>query len=356
MKRSKPRIYLPRREFLLKGGAGVFGTIIAASTLDSVFGAQTPSVENVKANLHAMKFGEYNPNYAAQWTYRLAQSLGYLKEVGINDFEVVLSEQYMPGLIGHSLDITHADTDVLLGSGLKSKLPIKMISCYRQNEWWIMGVRKGINKPEDLKGAKITGGQLNGRNTWVQREIVKKLGLNPDKDVTFVPIGGGSDNRLRAVINGQVDAASLFPRHKAPLEKAGGKFLYSQLHHTPQESFAALGGWLSKNEDTAYAFTRADIKARQWLYKPENKEKAYDIMVKFGYKIPENFRNLYQVELDQISPDGGFDSAAVMDEFVESLGVIGTLPKGFDWRKYVDMKYVWAAQKALGLPKRPASL
>jgi ABC-type nitrate/sulfonate/bicarbonate transport system substrate-binding protein len=245
---------------------------------------------------------------------------------------------------------------VLLGSALKSKLPIKMISCYRQNEWWITGVRKGIEKPADLKGGKITGGPLNGRNTYVQREIVKQLGLNPDKDVTFVPVGGGSDNRLRALVNGQVDAASLFPRHKAPLEKAGGKFIYSQLHHTPQESFAALGGWLTKNEDTAYAYIRADIKARQWLFKPENKDKAYEIMVKLGYKIPDQFRNLYQVELDQISPDGGFDSAAVMDEFVESLAAIGTLPKGFDWHKNVDMTYVWAAQKALGLPKRPASL
>src|SRR5689334_15073821 len=126
MKRQKPQLHLPRREFLKMGGAGVLGTIIAAGTLDSVFGAQTPSVENVMANLHSMKFGEFNPNYAAQWTYRLAQSLGYLKEVGINDFEVVLSEQYIPGLIGNSLDITHSDTDVLFGSGLKSKLPIKM--------------------------------------------------------------------------------------------------------------------------------------------------------------------------------------------------------------------------------------
>ncbi|MCC7079674.1 MAG: ABC transporter substrate-binding protein [Burkholderiales bacterium] len=356
MKRQKPRIYLPRRDFLLKGGAGVLGTIIAAGTLDSVFAAQTPNVEHARANLHALKMGEYNPNYASQWSYRIAQSLGYLKEVGIDDFEVVLSDQYMPGLIGHSLDVTHSDTDVLFGSGLKSKLPIKMISCYRQNEWWILGVRKGISKPEDLKGKKVTGGQLSGRNTYVLREILKSVGLNPDKDVTFVPMGGGSDNRLRALVNGQVDGAHLLPRHKALLEKSGGKFLYSQLHHTPQEAWAALGGWLAKNEDTAYAYVRADIKARQWLFKPENKDKAYDIMIKLGYKIPDEFKQLYQVVLDQISPDGGFDNAAVMDEFVQSLGVIGTLPKGFDWRPYVDMKYVWAAQKALGLPKRPASL
>jgi len=76
MKRQKPQLVLPRREFLKMGGAGVLGTIIAASTLE-VAGAQRPSVENVKANLHALKMGDFNPNYAAQWTYRLAQALGY---------------------------------------------------------------------------------------------------------------------------------------------------------------------------------------------------------------------------------------------------------------------------------------
>jgi ABC-type nitrate/sulfonate/bicarbonate transport system substrate-binding protein len=352
----KPVVHLPRREFLIRGGAGVLGTIIAAGTPPLAYGAQQPSAEHAMANLQAIKVGEFNPNYASQWSVRLAQALGYLKEVGINDMKVILSEQYMPGLIGGSLDITHSDTDVLFGSGLKSKLPIKMISCYRHAEWWIMGVRKGINKPADLKGAKITGGSLNGRNTLIQRQIVRKLGLDPDKDVEFVPMGGGSDKRLAAVINGQVDAASLFPRHKAPLEKAGGKFLYEQIHHTPQESYAALGTWLSKNEDTADAYVRADVKARQWLFKPENKQKAYDTMIKLGFKIPDQFKNLYQVELDQISPDGGFESAAVMDDFVKDLEAIGTLPKNFDWRKYVDLKYVWAAQKELGLKKRPDSI
>lgn len=354
MKNQKPQIHLPRREFLIRGGAGVIGTIIAASTLN-VAGAQTPSVENVMANLHKLTDGEYNPNYASQWSVRLAQSLGYMKEVGIDDFQVVLSEQYIPGLIGGSLDVSHSDTDVLFGSALNSKLPMKIISCYRDNEWWIMGVRKGINKPEDLKGGKITGGGLNGRNTLVMKQVLRLMGLDPDKDVTFVPMHGGSDKRMSALINGQVDGASVFPRHKAPLEKAGGKFIYEKLHHTPQESYVAMGSWLEKNEDTAYAFVRADIKARQWLMKPENKNKAFDIMVKLGYNVPETFKKLYKTELDQISADGGFDVKS-MDAFVKDLESTKTLPAGFDWRPYVDMKYVWAAQKALGLPKRPASL
>jgi ABC-type nitrate/sulfonate/bicarbonate transport system substrate-binding protein len=259
-------------------------------------------------------------------------------------------------MIGGSLDITHGDTSVFLGSGEASGLPVKMIALYRDKEWWIMGVRKGIETAEDLKGAKITGGSLDGRNTWVMKQVVTELGLDPEKDVEFVPVSGASDGRLQALLAGTVDAASLFPRHQAGLEQAGGKFLYQQLHQAPQEGFGSMGDWLAKNEDTAYAWARADVKARQWLFDPANKDAAYKTMRDLGFEIPPEFEAQYELELDQISPDGGFESAEVMDQFVASLAVTGDVPQGLDWRKYVDMKYVWAAQEAAGLPKRPAAL
>jgi ABC-type nitrate/sulfonate/bicarbonate transport system substrate-binding protein len=354
--KDKPVLHLPRREFLKRGGMGVLGTFIAAGTLGSVAGVQRVSAENVMANMNSLKMGEFNPNYATQWSYRLAQALGHLKENGIDEFEVILSDEYMPGLIGGSLDITHGDTSVFFGAGEASGLPVKLISLHRDKEWWIMGVRPGIESVEDLKGAKITGGQLEGRNTYVQKEIVKKLGLDPNSDVEFVPMSGGSDGRLQALLAGTVDAASLFPRHRFGLEEAGGKFLFAEITSAPQEGFAAMGDWLEKNEDTARAFVHADTKARQWLFDPANKDEAYKIMIDLGYEIPPAFVELYQVELDQISPDGGFESAETMDNFVKELQGTGDLPEGLDWRKYVDMTYVWSAQDALGLPKRPPSL
>lgn len=349
-------LVLPRRDVLKMGGAGVLGTFIAAATFDGIAGAQTPSMKAVKANLNKLRMGDFNPNYATQWTYRLAQALGYLKEVGIEEFTVTLSDQYIPGLIGGSLDITHGDTDAFIGAAAKSGLPIKQISIYRDKEWWIMGVRKGINSPADLKGKKITGGSLDGRNTWVMKQVVKDLGLDPDKDVEFVPMSGASDKRLQALIAGTVDAASLFPRHKFGLEDAGGKLLYAKTRSAPQEGFGVMGSWLSKNEDTAAAYVLADLKARQWLFKPENKEKAYQIMVDLGYSIPDSFKKLYKEELDQISPDCGFENAAAMDAFCDNLKSTGKIPKDMDWRKVIDMTYVWEAQKALGLPKRPPSV
>jgi ABC-type nitrate/sulfonate/bicarbonate transport system substrate-binding protein len=354
--KDKPVLRLPRREFLKRGGMGVLGTFIAAGTLGGVTGIQRARAETVMANLKSLKMGDWNPNYAGQWAYRLAQALGYLEEVGIDDFEVILSEEYIPGLIGGSLDITHCDTDVLFGASEASGLPMKLISIYRHREWWIMGVRAGIETPEDLKGAKISGGSLDGRNTYIQRQLVTKMGLDPNSDVEFVPMSGASDGRLQALLAGTIDGASVFPRHRAGLEQAGGKFLIEELTNTPQEGFGVMGSWLENNEDTAYAYCYADIKARQWLFDPANKDRAYQIMIDLGYEIPPEFVALYEVELEQISPDGGFESAEAMDQFVADLIVTGDLPEGIDWRKFVDMKYVWAAQEALGIPKRPATV
>jgi len=352
---KKHQIVLPRREFLMKGGAGVLGMFVAAATFNRA-GAQTPDMMHIMANLKTLRMGDFNPNYATQWSYRLASALGYFKDVGIDNLEVTLSEEYMPGLIGGSLDITHGDTSVFFGSGDKSGLPITMVSLYRDKEWWIMGVRKGIETFDDLKGKKITGGGLQGRNTWIMKQVLIENGLDPEKDVEFVPMSGGSDARLQALLAGTVDAASLFPRHQAGLEAAGGKFISQKLHSVPQEGFASMGTWLSANEDTAYAWALADLKARKWMFDPANKDQSYKIMRGLGFDIPPAFEAQYKLELDQISPDGGFESADVMDKFVASLAVTGDLPEGLDWRKYVDMKYVWAAQEALGLPKRPASL
>jgi ABC-type nitrate/sulfonate/bicarbonate transport system substrate-binding protein len=348
-------IRLGRRDFLRKGSAGVLGTIIAASTLNKA-GAQTPSIDNIVANLRTIKMGDFNPNYANQWTFRLVQALGYLEEVGMDGIEIILSDEYVPGLVGGSLDIAHGDTSAFLAAGVASGLPITMISLHRSAEWWIMGVTAGIETPEDLKGKIITGGSLDGRNTYIMRQALIRMGLDPNTDVQFVPSSGGSDSRLGALLAGQVQGASLFPRHEAPLVEAGGKFIFEELVSAPQESFAVMGDWLEANADTARAWLVADIKARKWLLDPANKEQAYQIMIDLGYEIPDSFRDLYEVEIAQFSPDGGFESAQVMDDFVAELALTGDVPEGLEWRPFFNLQYLWEAQEALGLPRRPPSI
>ena len=90
IKSKKPVITLSRRNVLKAGGMGILGIIASSST--GMFGLQKVSAANIHSNLKKLRIGDFNPNYAAQWSWRLAQGLGYMEEVGIMDFEVFLTD------------------------------------------------------------------------------------------------------------------------------------------------------------------------------------------------------------------------------------------------------------------------
>ena len=111
--------------------------------------------------------------------------------------------------------------------------------------------------------------------------------------------------------------------------------------------------WGAKNEDALYAWQYAELKARQWLHDPANKDEAYAEMRAKGFDIPPEFEAQYETELNQICKDGGF-TAASMDSFAQGVRDLGQVPPDFDWRDAVDLRFLHAAQDALGIPRRPA--
>ena len=352
LKKDKTKILLPRREVLLKGGLGALGMAIGATALPFK-GAWAMDSSKVQSSVNKIRMADWNPNYAAQWSWRLAQFKGFYEEHGINEIDFYLTDTYFPGLIGGSLDIAHSDTDILFGSAAASGKPLKMLSVYRDKEWWIMGVGKGINSFEDLKGGKVSGGGLGGRNTWIQRQILIQNGIDPDNDLEVVPMKGGSDGRMKAIIAGVLQGGSVFPRHEKGLTDNGGQFLSATLYEVPQEGFITNMEWGDNNEDALYAWQYAELKARQWLHDPANKEAAYAEMRAKGFDIPPEFEAQYETELNQICKDGGFDAAS-MDSFAQGVRDLGQVPPDFDWRDAVDLRFLHAAQESLGIPKRPA--
>ena len=352
LKRQKTQILLPRREVLLSGSMGALGMAIGASALPFK-GAFAMDAAAVQSSVSKIRMADWNPNYAAQWSWRLAQFKGFYETAGIDEIEFYLTDTYFPGLIGGSLDIAHSDVDVLFGSAAASGAPLKLLSVYRDKEWWIMGVGEGIDTFDDLKGGKISGGGLGGRNTWIQREILKENGINPDSDVEMVPMKGGSDGRMKAIIAGVLQGGSVFPRHEKGLTDNGGKFISANIKEVPQEGFITNMEWGAKNEDALYAWQYAELKARQWLHDPANKESAYAEMRSKGFDIPPEFEAQYETELNQICKDGGFAEAS-MDSFAQGVRDLGQVPPDFDWRDAVDLRFLHAAQDALGIPRRPA--
>jgi ABC-type nitrate/sulfonate/bicarbonate transport system substrate-binding protein len=297
--------------------------------------------------------GMNNPNYATQLPVYIALDKGYFKEVGINDVKVVTSDEFVAGLVGGSIDISQGDTDQWLNAAQKSR-KIVYLGTYRSKEWHILGASKDVKSPQDLIGKKVTAGQRGGRNEYVLKTMLQEIGVDPSK-VGFVPLGGGSDARLQALINNQVQGAVIFPRHIKPLEGAGGRTLYNKLTEVPQEGVATRTDFLDKNRATVVAYWKATLKARQYMQDSSHKAEILQIMRNHKFEIPPDFEALYSTEIEQVSPDGGLDTAK-MDELVQQEQQLDIISKDLDWKQYTKLDPLWEAQQALGLPRNPSQL
>jgi ABC-type nitrate/sulfonate/bicarbonate transport system substrate-binding protein len=346
--------WIVRRSWLVAaivvGAAALSGCGGGGNESSGGTGGGTSGANAVKSSITV---GINNPNYATQLPIFIAKAKGYFDEVGIKNVRVITTDNFVPGLVGGSLDLSQGDTDQWLTAAQKSG-KVVYVATYRDKEWHMLGVSKDIKAPQDLVGKKVTAGERGGRNEFVLKTMLSKIGVNPD-DVDFVPLGGGSDARLQALINNQVQGAVIFPRHEQPLKDSGGKIIFRDLADVPQEGIATRTDYLQDNRATVVAFLKATLKARQYMQDLSRRDEILKIMRDAKFDIPPEFEALYKTEIDQVSPDGGFDPAQ-MDELVKEEQDLDIIPADLNWRDLVDLGPLHDAQDALGLDQRPGSL
>lgn len=297
-----------------------------------------------------MAIGMNSPTYSTQMTTYVAIDEGFFAEEGIEPVSVVTAENYVAGLVGGSLQITQGDTNTLLAAAQKDP-DVVLLGAYRYKEFQELALAPGIENVDELKGKTVTGGEAGSRNEAVVKQLLTKEGVEPS-EVNFVPFGGGSDDRLTALLAGKIQATNLFPRHKKKLEEEGGKFVTEDLVSLPQESIATTKSYLEDHEEAVIAYWRAMLKARKFVHEEKNKDRTLEISKEHKLEVTPEFEEVWPEEVVQISPDGGFEPAA-MDKLVKEEQELELLPADLEWKQYFDFKPLWTAQKESGLKENP---
>jgi ABC-type nitrate/sulfonate/bicarbonate transport system substrate-binding protein len=297
-----------------------------------------------------MSIGMNSPTYSTQMTTYVAIDEGFFAEEGIEPVDVVTAENYVAGLVGGSLQITQGDTNTLLAAAQKDP-DVVLLGAYRYKEFQELALAPGIENVDELKGKTVTGGERGSRNEAVVKQLLAKEGINED-EVNFVPFGGGSDDRLSALLAGKIQGTNLFPRHKKKLEEEGGKFVTEDLVSLPQESIATTKSYLEDHEEAVVAYWRAMLKARKFVHEEKNKERTLEISKDHKLEVTPEFEEVWPEEVVQISPDGGFEPAA-MTKLVKEEQELELLPSDLEWKQYFDFKPLWQAQEEAGLKQNP---
>jgi len=306
-------------------------------------------------SLTQVKLAIDNDDFMNQLAWMVADER-YWPDLGFEEeADVVASDEYLAGLFGGDVWVAQGESDVIWAALAEGSVPLRIIGVEKDTEAFFLGIGEGVD-PDDLSGLKISGGPPGDRNITVGERILEDMGYSPD-DLEWVSVDGGSDERLTALIAGQIDVAVLQPRHIIPLEDAGGEMIHQEYEDSPQEVWVVKEETLAENEPAVCAYLEGRIAAKQWIGEGEdytdNQDTAVAIAEERGLDPSEGDLSEWEAEITgNWSMDGG-SPAESFAQWTEDMIANENVPEDFDWTEHVDFDCLWQAQETLGLELNP---
>jgi len=306
-------------------------------------------------SLTQVRLADDNGDYHDQIVYRTAEAR-YWPELGFTEpADVVVSSDYIAGLVGGSVWIGQGESDAIWGAMAEGSVPLRFVGVHMDIENWILGIREGVD-PDNLEGLRITGGEPGTRNVTTGEKMVEELGVDPGS-MEWVSVPGGSEARFRALIGGQVDVAVLQADLIEPLEEEGGTLIYNEQKEVPQAGWVVTAETMEQNRDAVCAFIEGQLQTRQWISEGDDHTANLDEMVEIGREFdlePSDTDLAAWSEFagTSLALDGGA-GAETFEEWNVDMAGLGVVPEGFDWTAHTDFSCLWEAQEKLGLEPNP---
>lgn len=127
-------------------------------------------------------------------------------------------------------------------------------------------VNASIKKPQDLKGKKLAVSTFGSLTDFLERDIIKKHGMDPDRDVIIISVGNEPE-RLQALASGAVDAADLSYPVDIQAERLGFKVLWNARQEVtyPSMSVVTRRKSIVDDRDTVMRMVKSHVEAIHYL-------------------------------------------------------------------------------------------
>jgi NitT/TauT family transport system substrate-binding protein len=164
--------------------------------------------------------------------------------------------------------------------------------------------RPEIESVKDLTGKKVGLAGFGDATHVLARIILARNGVDPDKEVQFVPLGPDS-GRFAGLQQRLADAVVTSP----PWDFEGNKIGYNILARAYEYLNYPLSGVgvnvrsIQQKRDQVKRSARALIRASRFIR--DHREEAVKVLIAWGKAKPEHAYAAYDATVKVISPDGG---------------------------------------------------
>ncbi|TAJ78840.1 ABC transporter substrate-binding protein [bacterium] len=166
----------------------------------------------------------------------IAEEKGIFKSEGLNAVVVIMQNQVVVnGVLSKNVDYGGTFSN-FVGAALAG-LPVRIVMSVMDGSDHVLVTSASIKRVEDLKGKIVGISSFGGTPHSEVVAILRKHGMNPEKDVTFLQIGGSS-SRYQALESGSIHAAMLVP----PFNKIGRQRGFNEIVSFNDVMRIPLGG------------------------------------------------------------------------------------------------------------------
>ena len=227
---------------------------------------------------------------------------GYFKRQGL-DVQLITvrqSDVIIAATVGGELNFMDIIPTAILAS--VRGLPIKTIGVVLKSAPYVLVAQPALRLAADLKGKRIGVSSVAGMSAYLVREILARNGVNPDRDVTFLAVGGTS-SRSAALFGGTIDAALVVAPEDYVLERKGFRRLLfaSDFATYPLSGVAASVNFVAKNKPVAVSFLKGLLDGAAFVR--QNKGEAVSFIKAYLNVPDEEAEKSYQFLLKQMPQD-----------------------------------------------------
>ncbi len=280
---------------------------------------------------------------ALNWTNFVAQALGFYDREGLQlDLSVVEPKTILSAIISGSIEIGLGNgADAIVADDKGADL-VAVGSGADSNPYKFMAAAS-VKSFRDLKGKTIgISGPLD-TYTYVIKDVLRRNGLDPERDVDFIT-GGGQNQRMAALLGGGIAAGLVSPPYDTQLAERGFTslaYIPDYFPHMQASITIVRRDWARRNGDVLRRYLRAQAAASHWLNDPANRPRAIAILVAALKTTPAEASESYDAYVKRrFFTDGFCELRPGMEAVLKMMHDQGRTPSTTaEVGKYVDPEW-----------------
>jgi NitT/TauT family transport system substrate-binding protein len=275
---------------------------------------------------------------------------GFYRREGVDlQFRILRSDLAVSAIVGSR------EVDYMYGAGTAFRagakgLPIRILSHDIKSVLHYLMVPPAIQSAKDLKGKKVAIGSLGGTNMAAAKASIKALGLDAEKDVTYIVIGAASI-RMAAMETGSVQASMMPAPWNVRMKQKGFREMMfaGDVISDPLNGIVTSKERLEKNTEQVRKVLRGFVRGLKAI-RTEKKDVSEFMAAKFNLDV-KTAEEVYGTLVQTLTEDGTV-SDQLLQEQLEQVKKEGGIKKEVALADIVDYRLLREVTRELGRSSR----